>query len=123
VDRSSVEGKAKLVLDFEDRHTVFDTLILCRFYRDMIGWDDLPVIIRGLTGLELDKAGLQRLSARIADTIRQYNLREGMVQADDTLPQRFLDEPLQPSGETLTEAELRHMVSEYYARRRWGEST
>jgi len=122
VDRSSVEGKAKLVLDFEDRHTVFDTLILCRFYRDMIGWDDLPVIIRGLTGLELDKAGLQRLSARIADTIRQYNLREGMVQADDTLPQRFLDEPLQPSGETLTEAELRHMVSEYYARRRWGES-
>jgi len=120
VDRTSAEGKADLVLDFEDRHTVFDTLIFCRFYRDLIGWDDLPVIIRGLTDLELDKAGLQALSARIADTIRQYNLREGMVPADDTLSQRFLQEPLQPSGETLSEIELQRMVTEYYARRRWG---
>jgi len=119
VDRTSAEGKADVVLDFEDRHTVYDTLILCRFYRDLIGWDDLPVIIRGLTGLEMDKAGLQALSARIADVIRQYNLREGMGPADDTLPQRFLQEPLQPGGETLSEAELRQMVSEYYARRGW----
>lgn len=119
VDRTSAEGKADVVLDFEDRHTVFDTLILCRFYRDMIGWDDLPVIIRGLTGLELDKIGLQNLSARIADTIRQYNLREGMTPADDTLPVRFLREPLQPSGERLSEAELQRMVAEYYTLRGW----
>lgn len=123
MDRTSAEGKADLVLDFEDRHTLFDTLILCRFYRDMIGWDDLPVVIRGLTGLELDKAGLQALSARIADVIRQYNLREGMVPADDTLPQRLLQEPLQPSGETLGEAELQQMLDEYYALRGWGALT
>lgn len=119
VDRTSVEGKADAVLDFEDRHTLFDTLIFCRFYRDMIGWDDLSVIIRGLTGLELDKAGLQALSARIADAIRQYNLREGMVPADDTLPQRLLQEPLEPSGEALSEAELQQMLDEYYALRGW----
>lgn len=119
VDRTSAEGKADVVLDFEDRHTVFDTLIFCRFYRDLIGWDDLPVIIRGLTGLELDKAGLQALSARVADAIRQYSLREGMVPADDTLPQRWLQEPLEPSGETLSEAELDRMLTEYYALRGW----
>ncbi len=123
VDRTSAEGKADVVLDFEDRHTVFDTLILCRFYRDMIGWHDLPVIIRGLTGLEMDKAGLQALSARIAEAIRRYNLREGMVPADDTLPGRFLREPLQPSGETLSEAELQHMITEYYALRGWDTAT
>jgi aldehyde:ferredoxin oxidoreductase len=119
VDRKVADGKAELVIDFEDRHTLFDTLILCRFYRDMIGWDDLPVIIQGLTGLEFDKAGLQTLSARIANTIRHYNLREGMVPADDTLPRRFLQEPLQPGGQTLSEAELRKMVDEYYALRGW----
>ncbi|MFQ6100993.1 MAG: aldehyde ferredoxin oxidoreductase family protein [Anaerolineae bacterium] len=119
VDRTSAEGKADVVLDFEDRHTIFDTLIFCRFYRDMIGWDDLPVIIRRLTGLELDKAGLQALSARIANTVRQYNLWEGMVPADDTLPVRFLQEPLEPSGETLSEAELEQMIGEYYALRGW----
>jgi aldehyde:ferredoxin oxidoreductase len=119
VDRTTAEGKADLVLDFEDRHTVFDTLIFCRFYRDMIGWDDLPRIIRGLTGLELDKAGLQALSARIANLIRSYNLREGMVPADDTLPERLLREPIQPSGERLTPEELEKMVREYYDRRGW----
>ncbi|HEY72548.1 MAG: aldehyde:ferredoxin oxidoreductase [Chloroflexi bacterium] len=119
VDRTSAEGKAETVLDFEDRHTLFDTLILCRFYRDMIGWDDLSAVIRGLTGLELDKAGLQALSARIADNIRRFNLREGMTPADDTLPKRFLQEPLEPSGETLSEAELEQMLGEYYALRGW----
>lgn len=119
VDRTATEGKADVLLDFEDRHTIFDTLILCRFYRDMIGWDDLSLVIRALTGLALDKAGLEALSARIADTIRAYNLREGMVPADDTLPQRFFQEPLAPSGETLTEAELERMVAEYYQRRCW----
>jgi aldehyde:ferredoxin oxidoreductase len=119
VDRTVAEGKADVVLDFEDRHTVYDTLIFCRFYRDMIGWDDLPVVVRGLTGLDLDKAGLQALSARIAGAIRAFNLREGMTSADDTLPDRFFTEPLQPSGETLSRAELDKMLGEYYARRGW----
>ena len=87
--------------------------------RDMIGWDDLPVIIQGLTGLDLDKPGLQALSARIANTIRRYNLREGMTPADDTLPDRLLREPLQPNGETLSRAELQRMLAEYYALRGW----
>jgi len=118
-DRTSVEGKAETVLDFEDRHTIFDTLIFCRFYRDMIGWDDLPVVIRGLTGLKLDKAGLQALSARIADNVRRFNLREGMTPADDTLPVRFLREPLEPGGDRLSEAELEQMVTGYYDLRGW----
>lgn len=118
-DPSTVEGKADLLLDFEDRHTLFDLLIFCRFYRDMIGWDDLPVIIRGLTGLELDRAALREMSARVADTIRGFNLREGMTPADDTLPPRFLQEPLEPGGERLKEAELQRMITEYYALRGW----
>ncbi len=119
VDPASPEGKAELVLDFEDRHTVFDTLIFCRFYRDLFGWEELPVVIHGLTGLEWDKAELQALSARIANTIRAFNLREGMTPEDDTLPARFFREPLQPHGERLTEAELRRMVDDYYRLREW----
>jgi len=119
VDRASAEGKADVVLDFEDRHTLFDTLILCRFYRDLIGWDDLPLVIHGLTGLKLDKAGLQALSARIADAVRRFNMREGMTPSDDTLPERFLHEPLEPSGASLSEGELEQMVAEYYALRGW----
>ena len=42
-----------------------------------------------------------------------------MTPADDTLPVRFLREPLQPSGETLSEAELQRMIAEYYTLRGW----
>lgn len=119
VDRNAVDGKADVVLDFEDRHTVFDTLIFCRFYRDLIGWEDLPRVIQALTGLEMDKEELRALSARIANDIRAYNLREGMEAADDTLPRRLLEEPLKPSGERLTRTELDAMVDDYYALRGW----
>ncbi len=119
VDPQAVEGKADLVLDFEDRHTIFDTLIFCRFYRDMIGWDELPVVIHRLTGLEMDRQALQALSARIADTIRAYNLREGMTPDDDTLPDRLLTEPLEPGGQSLSQEELDNMLEDYYARRGW----
>ncbi len=121
VDRTSAEGKAALVLDFEDRHTIFDTLIFCRFYRDMIGWEELPTVIRLLTGLELDRAGLQALSQRIADAIRRYNLREGMSPDDDTLPPRLLRETLPPGNDRLSAEELRRMVDEYKALRGWTE--
>jgi aldehyde:ferredoxin oxidoreductase len=119
VDRQAVEGKAEVVVDFEDRHTLFDTLIFCRFYRDLIGWQDLSDVVRALTGLDMDKEGLQALSARIADDIRAYNLREGMTPADDTLPTRLLEEPLEPSGETLTRSELDRMLDDYYQIRGW----
>jgi len=119
VDPNEAEGKGEVVLDFEDRHTIFDTLIFCRFYRDMIGWEELPGVVQGLTGLEMDKQQLQALSARIADTIRAYNLREGMTAADDTLPGRMLTEPLEPDGRTLTREELDTMLEEYYDLRGW----
>ena len=119
VDRTAISAKAEVLLDFEDRHTLFDTLILCRFYRDLIGWDDLPVIIRALTSLDPDKAGLQAISARVADTIREYNLREGLSPADDTLPRRPLEEPLLLSGETLTAAEVEAMVADYFRLTGW----
>ncbi len=118
VDPQAIEGKAELVLDFEDRHTIFDTLIFCRFYRDSIGWDELPVIVHGLTGLDVDKAALQKISADIANIIRAYNLREGMTPADDTLPPRILNEPLE-SGKRITKAELDKMIGDYYALRGW----
>jgi aldehyde:ferredoxin oxidoreductase len=118
-DPDSVEGKAEMLTDFEDRHTLFDSLIFCRFYRDMVGWDRLGQVIFALTGLELDKSGLQRLAQQVTTKAREFNLREGMTPSDDSLPPRFHNEPLGPEGKVLTEAELRQMVDEYYALKGW----
>lgn len=120
-DPGSIEGKAKLLTDFEDRHTIFDTLIFCRFYRDMIGWDELTRVIAALTGLNLSKEELSALARTVTTKAREFNLREGMIPADDTLPRRFLSEPLEPEGNEISEGELGQMVAEYYTLKGWRE--
>jgi aldehyde:ferredoxin oxidoreductase len=34
ISPEQIAGKAELFIEFEDRLTIFDILILCRFYRD-----------------------------------------------------------------------------------------
>ena len=115
-----IEGKAELFLDFEDRLTLFDTLILCRFYRDFYQWEELGDILHGLTGLPGDKDTLRRLAANVTDIVRRFNLREGLTPADDCLPEAF-HRALKKTGQVIEKAELAHMVQDYYRLRGWDE--
>lgn len=117
----TIEKKVVLILDFEDRLTLFDSLILCRFYRDFYLWDELSKIIALTTGLTFDKEGLKKLSAKINDTIRGYNIREGLTEKDDYLPERFHNEPLPETGAVLKKEDFEKMLKEYYLLRGWGE--
>ena len=114
-----IKGKAKVFLDFEDRLTLFDTLILCRFFRDMIHWEELLTIVAGANGLTLTKSELQKISANINTVIRRFNIREGLTRQDDTLPKALFSK--QPAGlkNPLTRSELNYMVEEYYQLRGW----
>ncbi|MEJ2660238.1 MAG: aldehyde ferredoxin oxidoreductase C-terminal domain-containing protein [Desulfobacteraceae bacterium] len=113
-----VEEKAALFIDFEDRCTLFDTLILCRFYRDLYPWEAIGKIMTLTTGEGMDKAALQALAARVTDSARRFNLREGLQVADDWLPKRLLTEAL-PDGRRITSDDLRTLVDDYYHRRGW----
>jgi aldehyde:ferredoxin oxidoreductase len=115
-----MEGKAKLFLEFEDRFNIQDALILCRFYRDTYwDWKYLSTAVEVTTGLKVDEAGLRKISSRIQDGTRRFNLREGMTPKDDTLPKRFFDEPLGKDGKTIKREELRKMLQDYYSLRGW----
>ena len=118
IDPATVQGKAELFIDFEDRLTLFDSLILCRFYRDLYPWDLLGEIIHAATGLSTDKNFLRGLAVNISNVVRRFNMREGLTPADDRLPPRFHHEPLK-SGHVITEEELSVMVADYYRLRGW----
>src|SRR4030043_1462787 len=47
-----IEGKAEIFLDYENRLLLFDTLILCRFFRDLYTWENLEKIIHAVTGID-----------------------------------------------------------------------
>lgn len=114
-----IEGKAAVVIDFEDRLTLQDALIVCRFYRDVYLWPEMGQIIEALTGLSPAKEGIQKIASNIRDAVRIFNLREGMTGAEDTLPARFFEEPLGPRGLVVRREDLETMKMEYYALRGW----
>jgi len=114
VEKSQVAGKARFVIDYEDRAAIFDSLILCRFFRDFILWDELLGIVEATTGMKLAKAELADMANDITNLTRKYNGREGIDNAMDTLPKRLLTEAT-TEGAMITPEELALMLDEYNA--------
>ncbi len=120
IDPGAIKGKAAMFVDFEDRLTLFDTLILCRFYRDLYPWESLCEMVEGITGLKADRSSLAATSANVSNTVRRFNIQEGLKRKDDRLPARLYNEALK-SGHQIREAELEKMLSDYYRLRGWDE--
>ncbi len=73
-----------------------------------------------ITGTKFSSGHLQEIGARIFNLERMYNLREGLTQEDDTLPDRILNEPTfegMTSGHPLGE-----LLPAYYKKRGWDEN-
>ncbi len=111
IDKETITDKAKFLIDYEDRATLFDCLILCRFFRDFILWDELLLLFEVTTGLDLSQEKLQNIANSITNQTRAFNLREGLDSSFDTLPKRFFKK--NQEGARLTEDELSQMIKEY----------
>lgn len=122
VDPEKMEGKAAVFAEWEDRLTIFDTLILCRFYRDLYQWEPLSEIVRGVSGLDLDIAGLRKIAAAVTDDARRFNLREGLTPKDDCIPERFHKEALPETGKSISAEQMNRMLEDYYRARGWNEN-
>jgi aldehyde:ferredoxin oxidoreductase len=118
IPRKEIIGKAAAVIDLEDRATIQDSLILCRFYRDIYEWDGLITIIRGLTGIQIDQPRLTQLASNIRNLVQKYNIRNGWNRSLDTLPARFFKEPIH-ENEVVQQKDLYYMISDYYKLRGW----
>jgi aldehyde:ferredoxin oxidoreductase len=122
VDPERIEGKSAVFAEWEDRLTIFDTLVLCRFYRDLYPWEKLSVIVEAATGLAADVAQMRAVASTVTDDIRRFNLREGLTPADDRLPRRFHDEALPETGKRITAGQMDVLLREYYAARGWNQA-
>ncbi len=116
-----IEGKAALLLEFEHRLTIFDTLIFCRFYRDLYPWEELEQVIHNVTGLKADEETLKAKASAISSLIRRFNLREGLNPEDDRLP-KYLHKPQKDTGKVISEEELGRMMKDYFLLQGWDEN-
>ncbi len=125
VDRLAVdESAALLAIETEDEAALMDSLILCKFLRGV--FDDrlasMAEMLRLVTGFEFSSTDMTTIAERIVTTKKLYNIEQGWQPAEDTLPRRFLQEPLAvgaSAGATLTEEKLQRLVRAYNSARHW----
>jgi aldehyde:ferredoxin oxidoreductase len=118
------KGKGLVVKHFEEMAAIADALGVCKnTYNNMevLSWDETAELLRAATGWEMTGEEVQRIGERIVNLERLFIAREGITRKDDTLPKRFLKEPL-PEGSgpsTGSVVELEPMLDEYYRARGW----
>lgn len=129
-DNFGYQGNAEMVKKLQDAREPIHCGILCdallRFcfeadmkdvadmYRMVVGWEDISA------------QELSTLAERVYTLTRCYNVREGARRKDDTLPPRFLHDPLPDGpgkGKIMGEDTLNRMLDEYYDLRGWDRRT
>lgn len=126
----SFEGKAQLAKDCQDMTTIGDAATLCRrmtecTYGSFLN-DEIAATISVVTGHEYTVPELRRLAERIYTMEKQFNVREGLGREADTLPERFLTEPIPEGprkGFVIPREQLNRMLDEYYEVRGWDRVT
>lgn len=119
INTEKTEGRVRELIDHEDLLTIFDSMILCRFYSDFIGWKELARIVSMITGESFEEVHLKRIAQSITNLVRQFNIQEGVSRKDDCLPKRFFKEMLGHDRSIYSEEEFGKMIDEYYEARGW----
>jgi aldehyde:ferredoxin oxidoreductase len=118
------KGKGLVVKHFEEMAAVTDSLGVCKnTYNNMevLSWEETAELLRAATGWDMTGEEVQRIGERIVNLERLFIAREGITRKDDTLPKRFLEEPMPQGSGPSTGAvlELETMLDEYYRARGW----
>lgn len=118
-----IKGKGKMVAWFENYNAILDSLGVCKLgYK--IGWIhpmDLAPALSYATGISYDFKKLLECGERICNVQKAFNARLGLSRKEDTVPRRFLEEPVEygpRKGEHLGSV-LPKMLDEYYEARGW----
>jgi aldehyde:ferredoxin oxidoreductase len=78
------------------------------------------------TGIEIDEDELLRIGRRVINVEKAFNVREGATRKDDTIPWRFMNEPIRSGpckGMITSRDELDKMLNEYYQLHGWDKET
>ncbi|MCC6058232.1 MAG: aldehyde ferredoxin oxidoreductase C-terminal domain-containing protein, partial [Desulfurococcaceae archaeon] len=120
VDRFSYKGKGWMVATMELWSEIQESMGICKFV------DIPPAHVAGLytyaTGIKRTVPELMKIAKRIFTLKRLFNIACGITRVDDTLPRRFLKEPLNEGGAKGEVVELEPMLKEYYEFMGWNDN-
>lgn len=128
-DRKAVDGKASWVIGTQQMTTIGDCLVQCHFLERLLGFtltQKFVDMINPVTGFGYNLQEIVEVAERVLDLERSFNVMTGMRRKDDTLPRRFLEEPI-PEGPSkgmyTDEPTLNRMLDEFYDLKGWDRMT
>jgi aldehyde:ferredoxin oxidoreductase len=127
VERWDETGKGGAVALLQDGLALPEVLGTCKFYMyGGITVDHWAEMVSALTGWEIDGRELLKVSERVLNLQRMFNVREGITRKDDQIPQRVRAVPSFGKYATEPAVEVRDMdgmLEEYYLKRGWDPAT
>ncbi|MGB9802669.1 MAG: aldehyde ferredoxin oxidoreductase family protein [Desulfofundulus sp.] len=124
-DRLSEEGKPLLVRQCMCANAVVDSLGICKIpeFAMLLDFDltEAAKIFSAFAGERFTGEQLLKMGERIVNAERLFNFRFGATGADDTLPEKFLTEPVPDGPCKGSVVRLEPMLKEFYSLMGWNE--
>ncbi len=116
------KGKGALVNYAEHLGLLSDSITVCKNISccmDAMDFDLAAEAYSGLLGKEVGARELWEACTRVSQLERRFNLREGLQPEQDTLPVRFLGQPIPDGPAKGTVIDIHRLVDDYYAEKGW----
>jgi aldehyde:ferredoxin oxidoreductase len=121
-DRLAEEGKAALVSYCEKIALLADSLTMCKnigLCMDILSFERASILLKAGTGVDYSPDYLQKILEDSVNLDHVFNKRLGVTREDDTLPERFQNEPLSKGPTKGSTVDIERMVEEYYKIHKW----
>jgi aldehyde:ferredoxin oxidoreductase len=107
---------AELLGILSDSITVCKNISNCM---DAVDFEITAEAYSGLLGREITREDLWNACAHVSQVERNFNVREGLTSADDTLPARFVNHPIPDGPAKGTTIDIKRLVKDYYDVKGW----
>ncbi len=120
--RLEEEGKGALVNYAEHMGLLSDSMTICKNVSccmDVVDFDLAAEAYSGLLGKDITSRDLWEVCSHVSQVERDFNLREGLLPEEDTLPERFIDKPIPDGPAKGTTINIQKLVNDYYQEKGW----
>lgn len=120
--RLSEEGKAALVTYSEKIALLCDSLTMCKnigLCMDCLTFENSAALLTAATGIPYTPEYLKNIMGDCIDRDHNLNRTMGVTKEEDTLPARFVNEPLTEGPTEGSTVDITSMVDEYYRLHKW----
>ena len=123
-NRLAENGKAALVEYSERLALMTDCLTMCKnigLCMDILDFESSSSLLRAGTGLRFSHERVDEVLKNHILADRLLNIEFGLEGSQDTLPSRFIQEPLEGGPSKASVVNIEKMVKEYYRIKGWDE--